>query len=119
MATFNVSWQDIEQAHERVKPYIHRTPVLSSESINTIVGAELYFKCENFQKIGAFKARGGINAVFSLPKEQRSRGVVTHSSGNHAQAIALAAKMAGVPAYIVMPKTIFDNISFSSQIPIK
>ncbi|WP_286756354.1 pyridoxal-phosphate dependent enzyme [Roseivirga sp. UBA838] len=105
MATFNVSWQDIEQAHERVKPYIHRTPVLSSESINTIVGAELYFKCENFQKIGAFKARGGINAVFSLPKEQRSRGVVTHSSGNHAQAIALAAKMAGVPAYIVMPKT--------------
>lgn len=102
---FKVSQADIESAHERIRPFIHKTPVLTSQSINEMVGAELYFKCESFQKIGAFKARGGINAVFSLPEEQRSKGVVTHSSGNHAQAIALAAKMAGVPAYIIMPKT--------------
>lgn len=103
--TFKVSQQDIADAHERIKPFIHRTPILTSESINEIAGCELYFKCENFQKIGAFKARGGVNAVLSLPEEQRKNGVVTHSSGNHAQAIALAAKMAGVPAYIVMPNT--------------
>lgn len=102
---FRVSQKDILDAHARIKSYIHRTPVLTSESVNEIAGCELYFKCENFQKIGAFKARGGLNAVFSLPEEQRKNGVVTHSSGNHAQAIALAAKMAGVPAYIVMPKT--------------
>lgn len=102
---FKVSQQDIVNAHERIKNYIHRTPIHTSESVNEIAGCELYFKCENFQKIGAFKARGGLNAVLSLPKEQRKNGVVTHSSGNHAQAIALAAKMAGVTAYIVMPKT--------------
>jgi len=102
---FKVTQQDITDAHERIKSYIHRTPILTSESVNEIAGCELYFKCENFQKIGAFKARGGVNAVLSLPEEQRKNGVVTHSSGNHAQAIALAAKMADVPAYIVMPKT--------------
>ncbi len=102
---FKVSQEDIANAHERIKSYIHRTPILTSESVNEIAGCELYFKCENFQKIGAFKARGGVNAVLSLPEDKRKNGVVTHSSGNHAQAIALAAKMAGVPAYIVMPKT--------------
>jgi len=102
---FQVSLQEIAQAHDRIRPFIHRTPILTSSSVNEVAGCELFFKCENFQKIGAFKARGGMNAVFSLPKTQRERGVVTHSSGNHAQAIALAAKIAGVPAYIVMPKT--------------
>lgn len=102
---FPVSFEDIQAAHERVKPYVHRTPILTSKSVNEIAGCELFFKCENFQKVGAFKARGGVNAVLTLPEEQRKNGVVTHSSGNHAQAIALAAKMANVPAYIVMPKT--------------
>jgi len=103
--TFPVSFDNIQKAHELIRPYVHRTPILTSESVNQIAGCELYFKCENFQKIGAFKARGGVNAVMSLPEEARKNGVLTHSSGNHAQAIALAAKMAGVPAYIVMPKT--------------
>ena len=103
--SFPISAQDIEKAHDLIKPYIHRTPILTSESINEIAGCELFFKCENFQKIGAFKARGGLNALMSLPEGQRQKGVVTHSSGNHAQAVALAAKMSGVPAYIVMPET--------------
>lgn len=94
---------DISAAHDRIRPYIHRTPVLTSESLNQITGASLYFKCENFQKVGAFKARGAINAVFSMNETERSKGLTTHSSGNHAQAIALAAKLAGVPAFIVMP----------------
>jgi len=102
---FLISQEDIVAAHKRIAPYIHRTPILTSDSVNEIAGCELYFKCENFQKVGAFKARGGVNAVLSLPEDQRKNGVVTHSSGNHAQAIALAAKMAGIPAYIVMPKT--------------
>ena len=102
---FPVSAQDIEKAHELIRPFIHRTPILTSDSINDIAGCKLFFKCENFQKIGAFKARGGLNAVMSLPEEQRNKGVVTHSSGNHAQAVALAAKMSKVPAYIVMPET--------------
>lgn len=102
---FPVSFEDIKAAHDRIKPYVHRTPILTSDSVNAIAGCELYFKCENFQKVGAFKARGGVNAVLSLPEDQRKSGVVTHSSGNHAQAIAMAAKMANVPAYIVMPKT--------------
>ncbi len=102
---FPVSFEDIIDAHERIKPFVHRTPILTSESINEIAGCKLYFKCENFQKIGAFKARGGVNAVLSLPEAQRKHGVVTHSSGNHAQAIAMASKVAGVPAFIVMPKT--------------
>ncbi len=102
---FAVSHKDILEAHDRIGSFIHRTPILTSQRVNEIAGCELYFKCENFQKVGAFKARGGLNAVLSLPEEQRKNGVVTHSSGNHAQAIAMAAKMAGVPAYIVMPKT--------------
>lgn len=94
---------DIQLAAERILPFIHRTPVLTSSSINRILGAEFFFKCENFQKVGAFKFRGATNAVLSLPTEELSHGVGTHSSGNHAAALALAARTAGVPAYIVMP----------------
>jgi threonine dehydratase len=94
---------DIEAAYERIKPFIHRTPVLSSVNLNDIFGCELYFKCENFQKVGAFKFRGATNAVLSLSDEEKSRGVVTHSSGNHAAALALAARMNNIRAYIVMP----------------
>jgi threonine dehydratase len=98
-----VTRESILEAHERIKPYIHRTPVLTNATINSISGADLYFKCENFQKIGAFKIRGGMNAVLSLPKEKRAKGIATHSSGNHAQAIAFAARQVGTKAYIVMP----------------
>ena len=94
---------DIEQAAERIRPYAHRTPVLTSSSLNQRTGAELFFKCENFQKVGAFKFRGAANAVFSLSDAEAARGVATHSSGNHAQALALAARLRGIPAHIVMP----------------
>ncbi|HNV52076.1 MAG TPA: pyridoxal-phosphate dependent enzyme [Tenuifilaceae bacterium] len=94
---------DIESAYHLIKPYIHKTPVLTSESVNTILGAELFLKCENFQKVGAFKFRGATNAVLRLTDEEAKRGVATHSSGNHAAALALAAKKRGIPAYIVMP----------------
>ena len=96
--------KDILAAHKRIKPYIHQTPVLSSESINKITGASLFFKCENLQKVGAFKFRGATNAVLQLTDEQKAKGVATHSSGNHAAALALAAKNAGVKAYVVMPE---------------
>ncbi|WP_037327161.1 threonine ammonia-lyase [Runella zeae] len=95
----------ITAAHERIRPYIHQTPVLTCETLNRLSGAEVYFKCENFQKIGAFKARGGVNAVLSLSEEELTNGVTTHSSGNHAQAIAYAAGLVGTKAYIVMPRT--------------
>lgn len=98
-----VSIEDIQQAAQRIKPYIHRTPILTNESLNQQVGAQFFLKCENFQKVGAFKFRGASNAVWSLSEEEARRGVITHSSGNHAQALALAARMRGVPAYIVMP----------------
>lgn len=98
------TFADIEKAHGRILPYIHHTPVLSSKSINEMVGAELFFKCENFQKVGAFKFRGACNAVFSLSDADARNGVCTHSSGNHAAALALAARMRGIPAYIVMPE---------------
>jgi len=94
---------DIREAAERIKPYAHRTPVLTSESLNRQVGAQVYLKCENFQKVGAFKFRGACNAVFSLSEEEAACGVSTHSSGNHAQALALAARLRGINAYIVMP----------------
>lgn len=96
---------DICQAHKRIIPYIHRTPVLSSSQLNDIFGCELFFKCENFQKVGAFKFRGASNAVLSLTDEEKRSGVVTHSSGNHAAALALAARLNNVRAYIVMPET--------------
>jgi threonine dehydratase len=102
------SLEDIKLVHERIKPFIHLTPVLSSTSINKLAGCEIFFKCENFQKIGAFKARGGMNAVLSLTKEEQKKGITTHSSGNHAQAIALAAKTVGTNAYIVMPSNAPD-----------
>lgn len=98
------TFADIEKAHGRIRPYIHHTPVLSSKSINEIVGAELLFKCENFQKVGAFKFRGACNSVFSLTDREARNGVCTHSSGNHAAALALAARMRGIRAYIVMPE---------------
>lgn len=98
-----VTIQDIQQAARRIRPYIHRTPVLTNQSLNEKVGAQVYLKCENMQKVGAFKFRGASNAVWSLSDEAASRGVCTHSSGNHAQALALAARMRGIPAYIVMP----------------
>jgi threonine dehydratase len=101
----NINRTTIEEAHERIKPYIHRTPVLISQSIDDATGCSVFFKCENFQKVGAFKARGAMNAALSLTKEQLSTGIATHSSGNHAQALARAAKILGVKAYIVMPRT--------------
>ena len=98
-----ITQQHIEEAHKRIKPYIHKTPVLTSKTLNNICSAEIFFKCENFQKIGAFKIRGGMNAVLLLPAEKRKKGIATHSSGNHAQAIAYAAREVGTKAYIVMP----------------
>lgn len=99
----SISKTDIVEAHERIKPFIHKTPVLTSNTIDKLAGAELFFKCENFQKIGAFKIRGGLNAALSLSKEKIANGIATHSSGNHAQAIAYAARQLGTKAYIVMP----------------
>jgi len=98
------TFPDIEDAYVRIEPHIHITPILSSSAINKITGADVYFKCENFQKVGAFKFRGACNALFSLSDEQAAKGVATHSSGNHAAALALAAKLRGTHAYIVMPK---------------
>jgi len=98
------TFSDIKKAHERIRPFIHQTPVLTSKSINQIVSAELFFKCENLQKVGAFKFRGACNSVFSLTPEEAKNGVCTHSSGNHAAALALAARMRVIPAYIVMPE---------------
>lgn len=98
------NFSDIEEAAARIKPYANRTPVLTSRSLNEMVGGELYFKCENFQRAGAFKFRGACNAVFSLPDGDAQKGVATHSSGNHGQALALAARMRGIPAHIVMPE---------------
>ena len=104
--------EDIKKALEKVKPFVKRTPVLTCKSLDQITGAELFFKCENFQKVGAFKFRGATNAVFSLTEEEAKRGVATHSSGNHAQALALASKLRGIKALIVMPKS-------SSQVKIE
>jgi len=94
---------EIRQAAERIQPFAHRTPVLTCASLDDKVGAQIFLKCENLQKVGAFKFRGACNAILSLPESDMARGVVTHSSGNHAQALALAAKLRGIPAYIVMP----------------
>ncbi|MDK4719208.1 MULTISPECIES: beta-hydroxyaspartate dehydratase BhcB [Rhizobium] len=96
---------DVVAAHTRIRPHIHRTPVLTSSFINSLVGAELFFKCENFQKAGAFKARGASNAVFGLSDEQAARGVATHSSGNHGTCLSYAAGRRGIPCTVVMPRT--------------
>lgn len=94
---------DLLATHARISPFIHRTPVLTSSAIDGISGASLFFKCENLQKMGAFKMRGGANAILQLTDGQRAKGVATHSSGNFAQAVALGAQKMGIPAYIVMP----------------
>lgn len=103
LVVMEITRQQIIEAHNRIKPFIHKTPVLTSNTLNNISGAEIFFKCENFQKIGAFKIRGGMNAVLSLPEGKRKKGIATHSSGNHAQAIAFAAREVGTKAFIVMP----------------
>lgn len=100
--------QDIKQATRRITGFAHRTPLMHSTAIDAITGAHIYFKCENFQKTGSFKFRGACNAVEALPEEEAFKGVCTHSSGNFAQALALAAKMRGIPAYIVMPENVPD-----------
>jgi threonine dehydratase len=98
------SWEAILEAHALIAPHIHRSPVLTSSSLDTLTGASLFFKCDNFQKTGSFKIRGATNAIFSLSDEEAARGIVTPSSGNHGAAVARAASWRGVPAYIVMPK---------------
>ena len=98
-----VSIEDIRQAATRISGRVHRTPVLTCAAVDRLAGASLFFKCENFQKVGAFKMRGATNAVLSLNDGEAARGVATHSSGNHAQALALAARLRGIPAFIVMP----------------
>jgi threonine dehydratase len=100
-----ITKEAVELAAKTIAPYIHRTPILSNKSINELTSIDFYFKCENFQKIGAFKIRGGMNATLSLSPEQLKNGIATHSSGNHAQALAYAAKTLGIKAYIVMPKS--------------
>ena len=95
---------DIKAAHSKIRPFIHNTPVMKSNQLNELFNCELFFKCENFQKVGAFKFRGATNAVLSLSSAERSKGVVTHSSGNHAAALSLAARMSGITAKIVMPE---------------
>ena len=98
------SWEDIREAHARIASRIHRTPVLTSRSLDAIAGAQFFFKCDNFQKTGSFKIRGAANAILSLTDEEAAHGIVTPSSGNHGAAVACAAAWRGVPAYIVMPK---------------
>lgn len=96
---------DVREAHERIQPYIHRTPILTSSYLDGITGAQLFFKCENFQKAGAFKVRGASNAVFSLSDKDAEKGVATHSSGNHALSLSYAAGRRGIPCTVVMPRT--------------
>ncbi|MEX3024878.1 threo-3-hydroxy-L-aspartate ammonia-lyase [Proteus sp. STS61-E] len=98
------TYKDVAQAHQRILPYLNKTPVLTSRTINELTGAQFYFKCENFQRMGAFKFRGAMNALSRFNDQQRKNGVVTFSSGNHAQAIALSAKLLGIPATIIMPE---------------
>ncbi len=99
------TFDDVIAAHERIRPYIHRTPVLTSSYLNDLTGAELFFKCENFQKAGAFKVRGASNAVFGLSDDLLAKGVATHSSGNHALSLSYAAGRRGIPCNVVMPRT--------------
>lgn len=99
------TFDDVKAAHERIKPHIHRTPIHTSSYFNDLVGAELFFKCENFQKAGAFKVRGASNAVFGLSDEAAQQGVATHSSGNHALSLSYAAGRRGIPCNVVMPRT--------------
>lgn len=98
------TYKDVAEAHQRIQPYLNKTPILTSRTINELTGAQFYFKCENFQRMGAFKFRGAMNALSQFNDQQRKNGVVTFSSGNHAQAIALSAKLLGIPATIIMPE---------------
>ena len=98
------TYKDVAEAHQRILPYLNKTPVLTSRTINELTGAQFYFKCENFQRMGAFKFRGAMNALSQFNDQQCKNGVVTFSSGNHAQAIALSAKLLGIPATIIMPE---------------
>jgi threonine dehydratase len=102
------TYDDVTEAHERIRPYIHQTPVLTSSFFNDLTGAELFFKCENFQKAGAFKARGASNAVFGLSDDMAAKGVATHSSGNHGLSLSYAAGRRGIPVTVVMPRTAPD-----------
>ena len=95
--------KDVKEAVKRVTPYVHHTPVLTSSTIDGMLNASVFFKCENFQRMGAFKIRGAINAILQLSEDERARGVITHSSGNFAAALALAARLLETKAYIVMP----------------
>jgi len=104
MLTSYPSPKDLEETAERIRPFVKRTEIQTCRSLNDLIGADLHFKCENFQFGGAFKIRGAMNAVLSLPEEERKRGIVTHSSGNHAQAVSIAARETGVKAHIVMPR---------------
>ncbi len=104
MTSFSPTFSEIQKAAERISPFAKITPVLTSSAINEMAGAELYFKCENFQKVGAFKFRGACNAVFSLRDKDTANGVVTHSSGNHAAALALAGKLRKISVHVVMPQ---------------
>ena len=99
------TYQDMLEAHERIKPHINRTPIRTSDYLNELTGAQLFFKCENFQEPGAFKVRGASNAVFGLSDEQAKNGVATHSSGNHASCLSYAAMRRGIPCNVVMPRT--------------
>lgn len=105
MTAYAVTLDDIRAAGRRIAPLVHRTPVMTCSTLDSMAGKSLFLKCENFQKVGAFKFRGASNAVAQLDPDKAARGVVTHSSGNHAQALALAARLRNIPAYIVMPRT--------------
>lgn len=105
MADYAVTVGDVQAAAELIRPHVHRTPLLSSRQLDEMAGRTVLLKCEQFQRVGAFKFRGACNAVLSLSDSDARCGVVTHSSGNHAQALALAARMRGIPAYIVMPSS--------------
>ncbi len=109
MSGLNIpTYEDVIAAHARIEPHIHRTPVLTSSYFNELTGAQLFFKCENFQKAGAFKVRGACNAVFGLDDETAKKGVATHSSGNHALSLSYAAGRRGIPVTVVMPRTAPD-----------
>jgi len=95
---------DVEQAYDRIKHYVNKTPIMTSRTLNDMVGGSVFLKCENFQRVGAFKPRGALNAILSLTDDERRRGVITHSSGNHAQAVALAGKLLNIKTVIVMPE---------------
>lgn len=104
-----ITFSDIQSAYERVKPIVHRTPILRSSTFNNLTGLNVYFKAENFQKIGAFKIRGAYNKISSLSDEQKKAGIIAHSSGNHAQGVALSCKILGLKSVIVMPENSLKN----------